>query len=176
MITAGQKVQQYVYSSDNVGSTGATGTWQGIQQPSISVGGTPVPLEDYPFTINATYQTDLGGFQFKLDTITLTLPPVTLATIVLNSAGAVTSTSITMNATITSIGNGDAIYKGFCYSKTQNPPTINNYYVLNTTNDLFISNTVLTGLTPSTTYYIRPFVVNQAGIVYGTLSTIATTA
>ena len=178
IITAGQKVQQYVYSSDNVGSTGATGTWQGIQQPLeiVPPGQTPTPLEDYPFTINATYQTDLGGFQFKLDTITLTLPPVVLATIVLNSTGAVTSTSITMNATISSIGNGDAIYKGFCYSKTQNPPTINNYYVLNTAAGLSISNTVLTPLEPSTTYYIRPFVVNQAGITYGTLSTIATTA
>lgn len=172
IITAGQKVQQYVYSTNNTGSTGANGTWQGIQQQIIGA----VPLEDYPFTIDATWQTDLGGFQFKLDNIVLTLPPVVLATIVLNTTGTITSTSITMNATISSIGNGDVIYKGFCYSKTQNPPTVNNYYVLNTAAGLSISNTVLTSLEPSTTYYIRPFVVNQAGIVYGTLSTIATTA
>ena len=162
IITAGQNVQEYKFSG-----TGATGNW---------IGGNETTSEQYPFTIDSTWHTDLGGFIFKLDDIVLTLPPVVLATINLNSPGAVTSTSITMNATINSIGNGDVIYKGFSYSKTQNPPTVNNYYVLNTTAGLSIANTVLTPLTPSTTYYIRPFVVNQAGITYGTLSTIATTA
>lgn len=162
VITAGQNIQEYKFSG-----TGATGNW---------IGGNETTDEQYPFTIDATWHTDLGGFIFKLDDIVLTLPPVVLATITPLTTGAITSTSITMNANISSAGNGDIIYKGFCYSKTQNPPTVNNYYVLNTSPGLSISNTVLTPLTPDSTYYIRSFVVNQAGIVYGTLYTLSTPA
>ena len=166
VITAGQNIQKYGFSTDNINLTGATGKWQGIEE---------ISSESYPFTLDATWQTDLGGFMFRLDDIVLTLPAVVLATIGAPTVGTILSDSIVMNATITSLGNGDAIYKGFCYSKMNNPPTVNDYYTLNTNAGLSITGTILTPLDADTTYYIRPFVVNQAGIVYGALSTVKTT-
>src|SRR3984885_4305814 len=80
----------------------------------------------------------------------------------------VTSTTAQSGATITSIGSSEITANGVCYSSTNTTPTIND---LKTTDPIitytytFTSN--LTGLTPSTTYYVRAYATNQYGTGYG---------
>ncbi len=84
----------------------------------------------------------------------------------------VSSTSATSGGTITNNGGSVIIAKGVCYSTSPNPTTANN-----TTNDgtgtgSFTSN--LTGLTASTTYYVKAYATNSEGTAYGNQQTFTT--
>ena len=64
-------------------------------------------------------------------------------------------------ATATATGS-HIIYRGFCYSTSQNP-TIDDNKVLSSKKDMSL---ILSGLTPSTTYYVRGFVQSSEKVVY----------
>ena len=69
----------------------------------------------------------------------------------------VTSAKVTATATGSHI-----IYRGFCYSTSQNP-TIDDNKVLSSKKDMSL---ILSGLAPSTTYYARGFVQSSDAVVY----------
>ena len=64
-------------------------------------------------------------------------------------------------ATATATGS-HIIYRGFCYSTSQNP-TISDNKVLSSKKDMSL---ILSGLAPSTTYYVRGFVQSSEKVVY----------
>jgi sugar lactone lactonase YvrE len=85
----------------------------------------------------------------------------------------VTSTTAKAYAYVTDNGQGTLSDIGFCWSATNQTPTINDSKIsraVDTTN--FALN--LTGLTPNTTYYVRPYVTNQAGTGYGSVLSFKT--
>lgn len=98
-------------------------------------------------------------------------PSLSTADVILD----VTSTSAQSGGTITSIGSAALTANGVCYSSTNQKPTISD---LKTTEPListsysFISN--LTGLNPSTTYYVRAYASNEFGTGYGSVITFTT--
>lgn len=99
--------------------------------------------------------------------------PVILATLSTASPTLVTGTTAVSGGTISSDGGGSITAKGVCWSKTANP-TINN----DKTNDgtgtgSFTSN--LTGLSPTTVYYLRAYATNSAGTAYGDELSFSTT-
>ena len=77
-----------------------------------------------------------------------------------NASGAVVTT------TITSANNGTVTEKGFCWSTTNNMPTIDDpgKHVITDNNTTFAY--ALTGLTNGTRYYVRAFATNEAGTSY----------
>lgn len=85
----------------------------------------------------------------------------------------VTTNPVTNALAYTATLNGFAFYetpqgpttKGFCYSLTPNPTIQNTVVNLGLGNGALEAN--LTGLTPSTTYYVRAFATNSNGIQYG---------
>jgi hypothetical protein len=106
-----------------------------------------------------------------------------LPTITTDSISNIAGTSVTANGTLTNNGNPDIVEKGFVYATTPNPTTANlKVSVSGVTTGAFSGN--LTGLTPSSVYYIRAFARNSAGTVYGSelsfqtvvLSTLTTEA
>ena len=104
--------------------------------------------------------TSYGEQLFFTTQQTITLPSVTT-----NDVTEITQTTAISGGNITSAGNGTIYSKGVCWSTSPNP-TISDYY----TNDgdgtgSFTSN--LTGLTCSTTYYIKAYATNDAGTAYG---------
>jgi len=75
------------------------------------------------------------------------------------SVSSVNATSAKATATAT---GSHIIYRGFCYSTSQNP-TIDNNKVLSSKKDMSL---ILSGLAPSTTYYVRGFVQSSEEVVY----------
>ncbi len=110
-----------------------------------------------------------GCKKTKADT---TPPALTTADVILD----VTSTSAQSGGTVTSIGASAVTAIGVCYSSTNHTPTLSDTKTSETIGNSysFVSN--LTGLTPSTTYYVRAYATNQFGTSYGSVVTFATSA
>ena len=89
----------------------------------------------------------------------------------------VTSTTAQSGGTITSIGSSAITANGVCYSTSNKTPTISD---LKTTDPIISSSysytSNISGLNPSTTYYLRAYATNAYGTSYGSVVTFSTTA
>jgi len=96
-------------------------------------------------------------------------PFVTLAlrepTVITESITSITQTSAQGGGNVTDNGGAEIIARGVCWSTSVNPTTADFSTSNGTGTGIFTSN--LTGLTPSTTYYVRAYAVNSAGTAYG---------
>ncbi len=92
----------------------------------------------------------------------------TLPTLSTNSISEITTTSATSGGSITNNGGAAVIQSGVCWSTSTNPAINNNP---NKTIDIANANgsftSSITGLSNSTTYYIRAYATNSAGTAYG---------
>jgi sugar lactone lactonase YvrE len=84
-----------------------------------------------------------------------------------------TSTSAKAYAYVTDNGTGTLSAEGFCWSATNQSPTISDSKVSRTADTTNYSLS-LTGLTPNTTYYLRSYVTNEAGTGYSSVTTFKT--
>lgn len=113
-----------------------------------------------------------------------TVPVITTNSYIVN----LTSNTAQSGGIMTSNGGADILNAGVCYSSTNQTPTTTNSLTVDTLKadvagtQMFTSN--ISGLAPSTTYYLRAYATNSAGTAYGsvikfttsaTLSTITTT-
>jgi hypothetical protein len=87
------------------------------------------------------------------------LPTVTTGSL------SVVITQITCNGEVTSDGGAGVEYRGFCYSKTNTAPTVDNDTIL-CGNGTGTFSGKLTG-SFNTTYYIRAYATNKEGTAYG---------
>ncbi len=86
----------------------------------------------------------------------------TLSTSPISDLGSTTATS---GGNIVKDGGTPLLGKGVCWSLTTNP-TVGNFVLLDTSpSDTYVS--VLTGLAPGTTYYLRAFATNSVATSYG---------
>lgn len=118
-----------------------------------------------------------GSCKKKSDsTTTSALPTIATESVILN----LTSTTAQSGGTISSIGGSYITEAGICYSSTSKKPTTSD-----TTITTSSSSTVtlpltyacdMTGLKPSTTYYVRAYATNSGGTVYGSVITFTTIA
>ena len=92
---------------------------------------------------------------------TLGLPSLTT-----NAASNIGSTSATIGGDITHEGTPVYNERGVCYSTIQNPTTNDNKTEISGTGTGNFS-TSITVLTENTTYYVRAYVINELGTVYG---------
>jgi uncharacterized protein (TIGR02145 family) len=94
----------------------------------------------------------------------------------------VTTTAISNIATIIATSGGNIINdgssavnaRGICWSTSQNPSIANNKTVNSNGIGPFIS--LMTGLTPNTTYYVRAYATNSVGTAYGSQLSFTTLA
>lgn len=96
--------------------------------------------------------------------------PPTLQTTAVNS---ITATTAISKGLINLDGGSLITERGFCYSTTPSPTIANTTIISGSGSGSFTSN--LTGLTPSTTYYLRAYATNSAGTGYGNERSFATT-
>ena len=87
--------------------------------------------------------------------------PVITTTAVSN----ITASSATSGGEVTSEGGGTVTERGVCYSTTQNPTITDSHTSDGSGTGSFVS--VISGLTPNTTYYLRAFATNNIGTGYG---------
>lgn len=102
-----------------------------------------------------------------------TVPTITTTDVILD----VTSTTAQSGGTITNVGSASITANGVCYSTTNQTPTTAN----SKTTDPIISASYtyesnLSGLTPSTTYYVRAYASNTYGTGYGSVVKFTTSS
>jgi len=123
------------------------------------------------------YATNSKGTTYGNENIFTTAPVniiITVPTLFSNVITSITNSSAVAGGVITTDGGSAVTTRGVCYSTTQDP-TINSQ----TTSDgsgagSFISN--LTGLTASTTYFVRAYATNSQGTAYGSEYSFTTAA
>jgi PKD repeat protein len=96
------------------------------------------------------------------------LPAVSTNTSVTN----ITFNTATGGGNVTNGGGSSIISRGLCWSTAQNPTTTGPHSVEPGTLGAFISN--MSGLLPSTTYYVRAYATNTTGTAYGSAVAFST--
>lgn len=100
--------------------------------------------------------------QEMLTTTEILMPPTVSTTSAVNTEP---KSNAALKGNVSADGGSAVTARGFCYATTS-VPTIANSKTSNGTG-LGIIQSVLTGLTPSTNYYVRAYASNSIGISYG---------
>lgn len=82
-----------------------------------------------------------------------------------SSVTGITESSASCGGDITTDGGSSITAKGVCWSTSQNPTTVNSKTTDGTGTGTFASD--ITGLSASTTYYVRAYATNANGTTYG---------
>ena len=96
------------------------------------------------------------------------VPPLLSTT----SISSLDADTLICKATVTNTGGDDLIFRGFCWNLTGDPDTTFNFS-LSKSSELIFTDT-LSGFLPDTTYFMRSFATNWAGISYGQVMTFKT--
>ena len=100
-----------------------------------------------------------------------TMDPIEL-TIATKDVSDITSESAMCGGIIIDDGGNEVLQKGVCWNTSSNPTVDNNHTSDGNGTSSFTS--VLTGLEPSTYYYVRAYAINDNGISYGEQKTFKT--
>ena len=90
---------------------------------------------------------------------------VSVPTVTTSSVSNITQTSAACGGNVTSNGGATVTARGVCWSTSQNPTVSNSHTTDGSGTGSFTSS--ITGLTASTTYYVRAYATNSAGTSYG---------
>ena len=131
-------------------STGASGN-------SITVN----PTSSAPYTVTGTDSHGCTGNA----TVTVTVTPVSLASVTTANVTNVTTSAATCGGTVTSDACSPVTARGVCWSTSHNPTVTGSHTTNGTGTGTFTSN--LSGLTENTTYYVRAYATTAAGTQYG---------
>jgi hypothetical protein len=88
-----------------------------------------------------------------------------MATLSTNAVFGITTSSASSGGVVTSNGGAEVTIRGICQSTEPGPTVADSKTTDGTGSGAFLS--VLDGLTPNTTYYIRAYATNSAGTAYG---------
>jgi uncharacterized protein (TIGR02145 family) len=101
------------------------------------------------------------GTQVNFTTLIASIAPTVSTTNVTN----VTITTATMGGNVTNQGSSAITSRGLVYSTLPNPTTSNQIFTVSGTTGTYQA--TLAGLNSNTTYYVRAFAANSAGMSYG---------
>ena len=123
-------------------------------------------------------QGQLAELQSTIDSLTVpdtTVTPVaTLPTVITDAVSDITETTATCGGEVTSDGGVAVTERGVCWSTSASPTVADNHTSDGAGLGTFTSN--ITGLTASTTYYVRAYAINSVGTAYGETVTFTTEA
>lgn len=97
----------------------------------------------------------------------------TTPTVTTSSVSDITASSAKCGGNVTSDGGESVTARGICWSTNQNPTINNSHTSSGTGTGTFTAN--MTGLSDSTTYYVRAYATNSKGTSYGEQKTFVTT-
>lgn len=106
--------------------------------------------------------------------ITFTTSKIEPATNLTSAITSVTSTGAISGGTITDDGGGPIMMRGICWATSASPTIANEKTDDGTGSGKYTSS--ISGLVPATTYHIRAYAINSAGIAYGNDLSFSTSA
>lgn len=119
------------------------------------------------------YATNSAGTSYG-EQKTFTTSSVDLPTVTTDNVTNITQTTATSGGNVTNNGGGTITRRGIVWSTHTNPTLSDQGVNSGTGIGGFTAN--MTGLSPGTTYYVRAFAVNNAGIAYGAQKTFTTSS
>jgi len=161
--------------------------WSATGVPSIAGAKTVDGTGTGAFTSNITglafsttyyvraYVTAAGNTRYgTVDTFTTLTGVAVLPTLTTTAASSVVNVSASSGGNISSDGGAVVTARGVCWSTSVNPTITDSKTTNGTGAGSFAS--VLSSLTPSTTYHVRAYATNSVGTAYGNEITLTTTA
>jgi len=109
------------------------------------------------------YATNTAGTSYGSQISFITSP--LLSTLVTTTTSSITQTTATSGGNVTNDGGATVTARGVCWSTSANPTTANSKTINGTGTGVFTSS--ITGLTATTTYYLRAYATNSVGTSYG---------
>ena len=103
-----------------------------------------------------------------------TAASITAPTLATNAASSIASTTTTLNGAITNTGGANATQSGFAYGTSATLATVIATSTLGAESGTASFSQNLTGLTASTTYYVRSYATNSGGTGYGSIVSFTT--
>lgn len=122
------------------------------------------------YYVRAYATNTLGTVYGDLQSFTTTDGVATLSTV---SVTNISTTTAVAGGNITSDGGAAITTRGVCWSTSSSPTILDNHTTNGTGSGSFTSS--ITGLTLSTTYYVRAYATNSIGTVYGDIKSFTTT-
>jgi hypothetical protein len=118
------------------------------------------------YHVRAYYTTSTGKTAYGNDVQFTSTPATTPLAVSTTAVSAITQSTASSGGNVTSNGGANITARGVCWSTTLNPTTANNKTTDGTATGSFTSS--ITGLTVGTTYHVRAYVTNSAGLTaYG---------
>lgn len=120
------------------------------------------------------YATNSEGTNYGNEIVFTTLIDTELAVVTTSAVTEITQTSAIGGGEVVSDGDAEVTARGICWSTSQNP-TIDNEHTSDG-NGIGIYQSVMEGLAPNTTYYVRAYATNDKGTSYGEEKSFTTSA
>ena len=111
------------------------------------------------------YATNGVGTEYGNGVTFTTASPVSLPTVTTSPVSTITYHAASCGGNVISDGGLPVTSRGVCWSTSHNPTIAENHTTDGTGTGNFISN--ITGLSASTTYYVRAYAINSVGVAYG---------
>lgn len=111
-----------------------------------------------------------ASLNLEVKKVKLTSPTVSIS----EAAEDVTQNGFTIGGEIQATGGAEIISYGHCWATTENPTIESKRTDNGTTKDIGSFKSVLTELTPGTTYYVRAYATNQYGTSYSKQIAVST--
>jgi len=111
------------------------------------------------------YATNSVGTAYGNEVLFATASTTTFAVLTTYGVTSITATTATSGGNITSDGGATVTTRGVCWSTSTNPLATANHTTNGTGTGTYTS--IITGLTASTTYYVRAYATNSVGTAYG---------
>ena len=120
------------------------------------------------------YATNSQGTAYGNQLSFTTSPTITIPTVTTASVTNITSSTAISGGNVTASGGAAVSARGVCWSTSQNPTLSDSHTTDGSGNGVFVSN--LSGLSPSTTYYVKAYATNSRGTAYGNQESFTTTS
>lgn len=162
-----------IQSALKLPNNGSASLVANLSTPVILTGNQKLYLRFYPYLVSATTNKQFGLRNVKISGSMegSVANPATVSTAAVSS---VSTTSAVSGGTISSNGGGAITESGVVWSINQNPTTSDFRTNENASTGSFVS--VLSDLSPATTYFARAYATNSAGTSYGAQVSFTTLA
>jgi hypothetical protein len=120
------------------------------------------------------YAINSAGTSYGSEVSFTTQQAITLPTVTTGQVTNIQQTSATGGGNVTNSGGANVTERGICWGTSHNPTTSGSHASNGTGTGSYTVN--MSGLSPSTTYYVRAYAINSQGTAYGSEVTFTTAA